>query len=58
MSDDDEYMIAGKWRLQVVTAAEVDNSVPFAVMLTFADGYRAVVSLAGRGTGPPAVRAA
>ncbi len=49
-----EY-IPGLWTLQVIVAAAVDESTPFSVLLTFADGYRTVVGLAGRGIGPLAV---
>ncbi len=49
-----EY-IPGLWILQVVVAATVDESKPFSVLLTFADGYHASVNLSGRGTGPLAV---
>jgi len=45
MSDDDELLIAGTWRLQTVVAAEVDEQTPFVVTLTFADGYRVSVNL-------------
>lgn len=49
-----EY-VPGLWVPQVVVAATVDESGPFTVLLTFADGYRASVNLSGRGTGPLAV---
>jgi hypothetical protein len=51
---DFEY-IPGLWIPQVVVSAEVDESKPFSIFLTFADGYRSGVSLVGRGTGPLAV---
>lgn len=47
--------VAGAWPLQSILAAQVDESRPFSVMLTFTDGYRATVSLADRGIGPLAV---
>jgi hypothetical protein len=46
---------AGAWPLQSILAARIDESQPFSVTLTFADGYCVTVSLAGRGVGPPAV---
>jgi len=44
MSDDDQYEIAGTWRPQCVIRAEVDEYLPFVVMLTFNDGYRARIN--------------
>ncbi len=45
MSDDDQYVIAGTWRPQRIISADVDEHIPFVVMLIFKDGYRARINL-------------
>jgi len=41
----EELEIAGTWRPQRIIKAEIDEHVPFAVTLTFKDGYRARLNL-------------
>ncbi|GEM_PF-5024092 len=41
----EELEIAGTWRPQRIIKAEVDKRMPFVVMLTFKDGYRARINL-------------
>ncbi|MDQ6604341.1 MAG: DUF2442 domain-containing protein [Chloroflexota bacterium] len=41
----EELEIAGTWRPQRVIMAAVDEHLPFVVLLTFKDGYRARISL-------------
>jgi len=41
----EELEIAGTWRPQRIIKVEVDTHIPFVVMLTFKDGYRARINL-------------